>query len=273
MTDGPGDCSAAIAARFDFLKEVYTAAREALPTLDYVPIKSDAEGFRLQLHLTIIEMTGSCVALFANKMYSAIPILTRVSLEAMADQLSLTRDPTYVQRLVRMSVAESRELPDLMNQHGFEMLPRFLQEPGTQEFLRRLKERSRDLEDNTQEQRLSLQDKFRTAGIEYAYPTHRLLSGEVHNDITALAGRHATKQESGAIRYEIFKLPSDADQCGNLRGITGLLLSSCEAIHRGSPDFSPYSVRFDAMIQEDRARWPNLSNLGHYASKNPAGES
>ncbi|HEY4748953.1 MAG TPA: hypothetical protein VIH60_01045 [Steroidobacteraceae bacterium] len=160
------DYSATVASRFDFLKEVYTAARAALPALDYVPIKTDAQGFRLQLHLSIVEMTGSCVALFANRMFSAIPILTRVSLEAMADQMSLTRDPTYVQRLIRMLVAEGRDLPALMNQHGFDMLPKFLREPGTREFLRRLKDESRNLQ-NKAEPRLTPEDKFRAEGSRF----------------------------------------------------------------------------------------------------------
>ena len=253
-----------VTSRFDFLNEVYTAARAALPALDYVPIKTDAQGFRFQLHLTVIEMTGACVALFANKMFSAIPILTRVSFEALADQASLVRDPTYVQRLLRMTVAEGRELPALMNQHGFDMLPKFLQEQGTREFLRRLKEESRNLADKTQ-QRLTPEDKFRAAGMENAYPLHRLMGGEVHNDLTALAGRHATKQANGAVRYEVFKIRSDVDLCGYLRGATAILLGSCEAMHGGNPDFRPYSARLTVFIEEDRVRWPDHSDLGHYA--------
>jgi Family of unknown function (DUF5677) len=178
------------------LDEAFRAASAAVPSLEYVSIESDAEALRQQLHLSIIEMTAGCLKLFAGRIFSPIPILIRVSYEALADQTTLGIDPTYASRMLKTSLDEGGGLPDLLNQHDTEKLQDFIRGPGARAFLGTLKRKSRDLESESP-RRPSAEEKFEAAGMEKEYLMHRLMSGHVHNATAALTGRHATKQSDG----------------------------------------------------------------------------
>jgi hypothetical protein len=206
--------------------------------VDYIPPENDAAGFRLQLHLTILEMIDACLALFSANIYSPIPILIRVMYEALADQVRLARNPAYADQMLKTTIEEGRNLPKLLNQHGFDMLKGFLQGQGTREFLARLKRESKARE----KKEATAEDKFIAADMENEYTVHRLLSGHVHNDAAALQGRHATKQPDGSVRYEVFKVPGDAELCAQLGFAAGLLLRSCAAMHPGVEAIRAYSL-------------------------------
>jgi|SRR5580658_4029151 hypothetical protein len=253
-----------VRTRFNLLREAWQLARERFPAAAPLPEKLDSRAVEAQLHATILEMVGACITLFEHGNYWPMPVLLRVAHEALAEQLALERDPTYLKDMVATTLEEGRSLPEHINQQQRGLLQAFLAEPGARDFLGRIKDSAAEVATDGGEH-VDIQKKFERAGLENEYPLHRMLGGSVHNDLGALQQRHAERAADGTKRLALFRVPSELDLLNSLDSALASLLRSYRSFHRGAGELQPFIDKFAEHLREERGAGPRrLSQLDRY---------
>src|SRR4029077_9039096 len=111
-------------------------------------------------------------------------------------------------------------------------LKKFINEDGAREFMRALKVKEKELE---QVEQLTPRAKFDAADMTNEYVFHRLLSREVHNDSSALAGRHRSDYGDGTFSFMLHKVAPDSTLAPYFKMTAAPPLRSCVAMHGRKP--------------------------------------
>ncbi len=261
-----------VRTRFNLLREAWQLARENFPAAAPLPEELDGRAVEAQLHATILEMAGACITLFERGNYWPVPVLLRVTHEALADQIALERDPAYLKNMVATTLEEGRSLPEHINLQQRGLLQAFLAEPGARDFLGHIKDGAEEVATDGGEH-VDIQDKFRRAGLENEYPLHRMLGASVHNDFGTLQQRHAERSTDGTRRLALFRVPTELDLLNFLDSALASLLRSYRSIHRGAGELQPFIDKFAEHLREERSMGPRrLSQLDRYeGTRKPRG--
>lgn len=188
------------------------------------------DGMVVCLYGTLLELTGSFVALADSKKKAGMSPVFRSFLEGYVDFKNISNDPSYI----NFAYAMHHKLWVKALTASKENNP-FLQ--GIAEYKERDSELKRH-ETELQKLRdkefrpLQVHERFERAGMQTEYKSiYNFISGEVHNGIGALTGRHLERKENDfdLVIYSDFRIGECAAQ---LDTIAELLLKATNQLHR-----------------------------------------
>ena len=189
-----------------------------------------ADGVVVCLYATLIEHTGSMLALSERRLRTGMSSVFRSFLEAYVDFTNLNHDASYAKHInakhhkewVKVLRASKKPNPYLKSIGEFE---------GRDETLRQ------DEADLAQLQKegfapLSAYDRFCKAKMEDAYHSlYNFESSQVHNDLRALINRHVARKGDDDYEIVLYRDTELKDFVTHLDSIAGLLLDATRQLH------------------------------------------
>lgn len=222
---------------------------ESFPLFDAT---DNAKFFAMSLHATIIELTSACYELFCVGHIHAIPMVLRSAQEALVDLHCLIEDPDYAEHMAADWVGTAYALPDVMSRSDRQALQRMVKDSSQREVLKIAKEAAQKYKASGR-QPLGTEQKFKRVRREVEYLGYRLLSAEVHNDVSALYIRHIERREDGSKKFMVFRKIEPWRLEMMLEMASGLLIQACVLLHSrygsGPNRFGPLLHRHEAYLK------------------------
>lgn len=203
------------------------------------------------LYGSILELTGSSIILIDRKLIAGVPILLRAILEAYIDLVNLVSNAQYGYHLEAAYLKEWLKL--LVEAQGGknEYLRELSESPNLSDQITRWREEQRKLKIKGYHT-LSIEDKFRKAGMEKAYRSlYNSLCCDAHNNLRALINRHI-ERDAGDFSMVFYKDYSPDDSAVYVGTNAEILVRASQVIHEflNSPvqaEVARYRAEFDAL--------------------------
>lgn len=173
-----------------------------------------------QLFTRILELAGACLTLHGANLFTPVPIVARSSVEALADLLSLQKDPAHVDSIDLRNLNQDYRLWTNEDARQSESVKKGLEHPTAAEDLEWIKSNRESLKGAT----LSIKGLFTDAGLEQVYAVqYNRLCVEAHNNGSSLYERHVGIDPiSGAKGPAYLKYPTQATELGLSAALTCL---------------------------------------------------
>lgn len=238
----------------NLLGEVHDISVNAAPRLRFdIAGKGWPHVYAVGLYASLIELSGSCVALARAKAFVGIPILARTCLEAFVDLKNLLADDAYINHLEVKRGKEWIKILDEAQGGANAYVAGIANDP---EFVanRREYEAALAAATNAGGKDLTARDRFDRAGHIQEYRTlYNFLSAETHNNGRALLRRHVdtSKDPPELVLYDAepnFVIPSLSTVASMLLEVTGRMHERFAGVRLDVGDLPERLKAFDAEL-------------------------
>jgi hypothetical protein len=215
---------------FDFLTKLHDMALNLISEIKFEK-RDEISRTIASLYASLIEQTGSLLALINTKKRAGTDAIFRSFVEAFVDIINLINDPEYINFMRSKYHAEWLKVMKESAKGTNPYLAGMATIPDFDKVIDEHENNLNELKKNGFSQ-LTIADAFKRAGMEDVYRSvYNFLCSESHNNIRSLIARHIdfSGEDFGIVMY---KEAGERDFEATLDTVAGMLMSASLGVHK-----------------------------------------